>query len=474
VIGIKLKNGRGIRLTKKILFVIPPIENSILTAPYGILSIISYINKDNQYDIKVSTSNLIKTLVDFSPDYVGISVLFDSNFSYLKNIAPTIKENLPNCVLLVGGGLATSMYDMLLKEIPCIDFVCYGEGEIPIKRLLEGGSSPAWVTKESLRNNILPKHDFIEDLDEIPIINFDYIDLKKYNNRSPAMTPKIPNKVEMNIHTSRGCPFNCIFCSNGKIHGKKIRYMSMEKVEETINSYIKNGMNTLLIEDDNFLINKDRALKILDLVSKYKVNVIFPNGLSVRGINDDICKAFSKAKVEVIPLAIESGSNFVLREIMDKPLTKEEIPKAVALLRKYNIRVHAFIIIGLPNELDEHRLETLEFLINLGIDWVYIFIAIPITGSRLYDYCKEKGYLIGNFSDYNTSVCNIKAPGVNPTKIEEYRQHMIILINFVYNYNLLNKKYSVCLPYFLDASTKYDHAIANYMVSKVSKLLKGV
>jgi radical SAM superfamily enzyme YgiQ (UPF0313 family) len=458
-------------LAKKILFVIPPNENSILTAPYGILSIISYI-KDNQYDIKVSTSDdLIKTLRDFSPNYVAVSVLFDSNFYYLKTIAPIIKETLPNCVLVVGGGLATSMYDMLLKEISCIDVVCYGEGEIPLKKLLEGNSSPALVTKESIRNNILPKYEFIEDLDEIPIINFDYIDLKKYNNRSPAMTPKIANKVEMNIHTSRGCPFNCVFCSNGKIHGKKIRYMSIEKVEETINSYIKNGMNTLLIEDDNFLINKDRALKILDLVSKYKVNVIFPNGLSVRGINDDICKAFRKAKIEVIPLAIESGSNFVLREIMDKPLTKEEIPKAVALLRKYNIRIHAFIIIGLPNELDEHRLETLEFLINLGIDWAYIFIAVPITGSRLYDYCKEKGYLIGNFSDYNTSICNIKAPGVNPTKIEEYRQHMIMLINFVYNYNLLNKNYSICLPYFLEAFRKYGHAIAQYMVSKVKRCL---
>lgn len=505
---------------KKILFIIPPSSSfedfnpknpiskmPVSTAPYGILSLITYINKDKKkydaqiidcnqiildilqnsddnYDFKgIIIENIKSSIANFKPHYVGISVLFNSNFSHLKYIAPAIKEFYPECVLIVGGGLATNMYSTLLEEIPCIDALCHGEGEIPLKKLLESENeeditslSSAWITKKTIKNNLIPQGEFINDLDDIPIIDFNYIDIKKYNNRSPALIDTFDDKkssiskIELSIHTSRGCPFNCVFCSNGKIHGKKIRYMSTKRVKETIKHYIDNyNMNVLLIEDDNFLSKKDRALEILKTIKDFNIKVEFPNGVAVYGINDDIVQAFDEAGVEVVPLAIESGSDYVLQKIIQKPLKIEQIPKAVNSLKKFKIRVHAFIVIGFPNEFDEHRKETFDMLLNLGIDWAYIFIAIPIAGSRLYEICEKQGYLLNkDYDNYHMAKCNIKAPGVDPEKIEKEAYYMNIVINFIANSNYKSGNHNICLPYFLHVVKKYpNHAIAHYMLSEI-------
>lgn len=461
---------------KKILFIIPPCFDNVISTPhYGILSLISYINKDHKYDVRIIDLNKTSLNIDdnFKPDYVGISALFDSNFPHLKHIISTIKEFYPESILFVGGGFATSMYNMLMEEIPEIDYICYGEGEIPLKELLEGNmSSPAWISKDSIKNNIIPKHNFIKNLDEIPIIDFSYINIKDYNNRSPTLidtgNKKKDDKVEINIHTSRGCPFNCIFCSNSNIHGKKIRYMSNDKVRETIKYYIDNyNMNVLLIEDDNFLFKKERALEILRIIKDFNIRVEFPNGVAVNKIDDDISKAFYDAGVRVITLAVESGSDYILK-IIQKPLKKEQIPKAVESLKKYGIRVHVFVIIGFPNEFDKHRKETYNMLLELEVDWVHIFIAIPITGSRLYEICEKEGYFSNkDYNNFLSNKCNIKAPGVDPEKIKEEAFYMGMVINYILNSNYKKGNYDTCLAYFQNIAKRYpNNAVVHYMLYK--------
>ena len=498
----------------KILFIIPPYSSfddyhpkdptsklPIFTAPYGILSLISYLNKDKKYDAQiidcnhiilnvlqnfednydfkeVILKNIINRIREYNPKIIGISALFNSNYPHLKYLAPAIKENFPESLLVVGGGLATNMYNTIFEEIPIIDALCYGEGEIPLTKLFESEStddisslSRAWITKRSLNNSIFPQSEYIDDLDEIPIINFDYIDLELYNNRSPTLIDifddKNEVKIEMSIHTSRGCPFNCVFCSNGKIHGKKMRFMSIKRIKETIIVYIeKYKMNVLLIEDDQFLFKKDRVLEILRIIKDFKIKVEFPNGLAVSGIDDDISELFFEAGVQVVPLAIESGSDYILQKIMQKPLKKEQIYTAVKSLKKYNIRVHAFIIIGFPNEFDEHRKETLDMLLDVGVDWAYIFIAIPIAGSKLFEICEDAGYLLNkDYSNYQMGKCNIKAPGVDPEQIEKEAYYMNIVVNFIANYNYRIKKYELVEEYFLNVVNKYpNHAIAHRML----------
>jgi len=506
-------------LNNKILFIIPPYlpfdeykpskvgqKLPTLTPPYGVLSIISYINQNKEYNIEIldlnyeilNTPNLevnkyqeyiinivtIK-LKSFDPKYICISALFNTSFPHMKYLCPIIKEILPENILIIGGGLATNLYEDLFTEISCIDILCYGEGELPFKKLLDDKEnkqvheiSKSLITKKSLKLNIKPEYDFIYNLDDIPIINFTYINLKKYNGRS--YVDKDSNKIEVSIHTSRGCPYNCCYCSNYIVHGKKIRIMSNERFLETIKYYINNyKMNTLLIEDDHFLANKERALYLLEEIRKLNINIEFPNGIAVFKIDEEIAKALADTKIKLLPLAIESGSEYVLHKIINKPLKKEQIYKAVKLLKKYNIRLHAFIVIGFPNEYDKHRKETLDLLLDIGIDWAHIFIVVPIAGSRLYQQCKDNGYLLTtDYNKYTVSNCNIKAPGVKPEQIEEYAQYMNLIVNFLENTNYKNNRYDICLPYFQNVVNHYpSHAIAHYMLYKIyikSKILNNI
>jgi radical SAM superfamily enzyme YgiQ (UPF0313 family) len=482
----------------KIIFIIPPYlpfdeyhpqkagqKLPTLTPPYGVLSIISYINQNNKYDIEILDINYIlingknifqeqiineikEKLTTFKPKYICISALFNTCFPHLKYIANTCKETIPNCTLLVGGGLATNLYDDIFAEIMEVDAICYGEGELPFKKLLELQESCAWVTRDTLNKGIIPQYDFIEDLDEIPIIDFSYIDLKKYNGRS-YIDKDNKNKIEVSIHTSRGCPFNCCYCANGTVHGKKIRRMSEKMVLDTIRHYVDEyHVDILMIEDDHFLADKSRAIHLLSAIKDFRINVEFPNGIAVFQIDEDIARALGACKVRVLPLAIESGSNHVLKDIINKPLRKEQVFKAVAELKKYDIRLHAFVIIGFPFETDEDRTESLNILLDTQIDWAHIFIVVPIAGSRLYKQCSESGYLLTNdYNQYTVSKCNIKAPGVDPANIETYAYYMNVVVNYMQNSNFRNGKYNICKSYFENVVKHYpNQAIAHYMLYK--------
>ena len=498
-------------MKEQILFIIPPHgaydtytpkgpgqKKYFLTPPYGALSILSYISKGkdregiifdcNKFilgyaeegDLEAQTINAIEmAILMVQPRYICISALFNTSFPHMK-MTGYFKEHYPEIVICVGGGLATNLYKELLEEFPAIDAICFGEGEIPMKKLLESDTpvkdlhklSLAWVTRDSLAEGVSPKHNMVYDLDEIPLIDFSYIEIEKYNGRSYIDKDSSKGKVEVSIHTSRGCPFNCVFCANGRLHGKKVRMMTVERVIETIRHYKEEyGMTILIVEDDHFLNNKERALAILKYAEENDITVEFPNGVAVYRIDRDIAKALADAKVKVVVLAIESGSDYVLKELIDKPLRTKKIKEAVEILREFNIRIHVFVVIGLPGEMDEHRTETLDFLVHLDIDWAYIFIATPIVGSRLYTICKENGYLIDDkYDNHVVSKCNIRAPGVDPKEIEEYAYYMNTIVNFIFNSNVLNERFDVAREYFQNVVKSYPtQAIAYYMLSKIAE-----
>ena len=245
--------------------------------------------------------------------------------------------------------------------------------------------------------------------------------------------------------------------------------MSVEKVIQDV-AKMKNdyGATVLLIEDDNFLADKQRAKEILRELEKFQLRIEFPNGLAVYGVDDDIGQLLKSAGVSVVSLAIESGSDHVLKNIIDKPLRVEMINEKVQILRDNGILVHAFIVIGLPGEMDEHRQETIDMLKGVGVDWVHIAIAIPIVGSRLYDICVENDYLVNtDFKNHIISKANIQAPGVDPSQIEEIAYKMNLLINFVNNYNMTHGQFERAAQYFKKVAEKYpEHAFAHYYLAK--------
>lgn len=501
---------------RKMLFIIPPFFNindyisnevksslPVLEIPYGVLSISSYVKKHSGFkiDIEIVDLNLEiykicsenkeldvesliteiigKSILRFKPQIVGISALFNTCYSYLELISNTIKQNDKSIISIIGGGLATNLYENILENFPVIDAVSYGEGEIPICELLSAndmneylreGLSEAWITRETLKNKVKPKNIVVKNLDEIPFFDYSLINLEMYRGREIDKVNGEIGLKQLPIHTSRGCPFNCIFCASSSVHGKKVRFMSVGKVIEEVEKMIKlYNIKVLAIEDDHFLVDKERAKAILTKLKEFNIRIEFPNATAVYSIDDEISNLLKEAGTTTISLAVESGSDYVLRDIINKPLKTSMVKGAVDSLRKSGINVHANFIIGFPGELEEHRDETIKLIQSVGLDWCYFFIAIPIAGSRLYKLCKENGYLIKeSFSDYVTSKCNIKTPEIDPEYIENKAYSMNLQVNFVNNYNVLIGNYNKAASYFENIATKYvEHAFAHYYLALV-------
>jgi radical SAM superfamily enzyme YgiQ (UPF0313 family) len=498
---------------RKVLFVIPPYFNaadyldksraSVLpafTIPYGILSMEAYLTRycSNLAEIRLIDLNLtLKRLVeersvenyenifnaeltavlaDFRPDIVGISALFNSSFGYIQSLAAAVKDFDPGMLTIAGGGLPSAAFKLMLEKCPAIDAICKGEGELPLKELIDSDdpqevirSHRSWVDRASAAKGKQPGHSFIDNLDDIPQMNYAMVDLNDYNNRGIDKRYVDMPKREMAIHTSRGCPFLCVFCSNPSLHGRDVRFMSIDRIIRDVTRMRDEfGMTVLLVEDDHFFHDKERAKTLLRELAALGIRLEFPNGVAVYAIDEEVAELFAKAGVSAVALAVESGSDHVLNNIIKKPLKKKLIRPAVEALRKFNVRSHVFIVTGLPGEQDEHRAETLEMLIENGFDWVHVYLAIPIFGSRLYDICVENGYIENtNADNFVATKSVIRAPGVDPVKLEAYAYEAQLRVNFINNYNMKIGRFDVAIDYMKNVVQKYpDHAFGHLYIAR--------
>lgn len=497
---------------ERILFVIPPYCNvddysgntraNVLppfTIPYGLLSLDAYLAKRCVRPVMLSvldlnlplkraieagaTAGLIdrfqqllrQAMQDFRPAIVGISALFNISFRYVGELAATAKAAAPDCLVVAGGGLPSAAYQQVLELCPGVDAICKGEGEMPMAALIDTQdrqalleNHPSWITRQGLTCGKTPAHTFVQDLDDIPMLDYAIIDLDEYNNRSIDKRYIGQKKREMAIHTSRGCPFECVFCSNPSLHGRKVRAMSVTRVAEDVRIMKeRHGLTVLLIEDDHFFFDRERAKNILRALAPLDIRIEFPNGVAVYGIDEEVAELFALAGVSTVALAVESGSDYVLNKIIKKPLKTSIVKDRVAMLRRHRVQCHVFIVLGLPGETAEHRQETLDLLLDVGFDWAHIFCAVPVFGSRLHEICVENGYIEQtSFLDHVNTKSVIRSPGIDPVEIEKTAYDMNLLANFVHNHNMRVGNCETALRYFDNVVAKYpDHAFGHHCLA---------
>jgi radical SAM superfamily enzyme YgiQ (UPF0313 family) len=249
--------------------------------------------------------------------------------------------------------------------------------------------------------------------------------------------------------------------------------MSIDKVVDEVRRMKDQfGLTVLMIEDDHFFHDVSRAKEILRRMIELEIRIEFPNGVAVYAIDDEVASLFKQAGVSTVALAVESGSDYVLNHIIKKPLKKRLIRPAVEALRRHGVLTHVFIVIGLPEEMPVHRQETLDMLIDVGFDWIHVYCAIPIFGSRLYDICADNGYIENsNQLDFINTKSVIRAPGVDPDEIGNMAYQMNLMVNFVNNHNVKLGNYATAIKYFTNVCDKYpDHAFAHYFVARTYRL----
>lgn len=337
------------------------------------------------------------------PDIVGISGL---TMEYGKNahkLAQLTKEVSKDIITVIGG-----IYPTLLPQIAMndnnIDYVVLGEGEnrLPelIKKLrteqsLDGLDGFAYRVKDKVK--ILPVVNYIQNLDEVPFPDYSKVDVSRYfNHVNKGSVVNLPQYFPYaDTITSRGCAFKCVFCSSQAINGPKIRYRSaknvLEEIDILVNMY---GIRHITFNDDNFNLDKRRVKDILNGLIEREYGISWKTvNAAVYALDNEILELMKKSGAYQIFLAIESGNQDVLTNIIKKPLDLKKVRGIVDKCKRVGLQTGGMFIIGLPGETWDQIRQTLEYAYQLDLDYTMINIATPLPCTELYDIAHEKGYL---------------------------------------------------------------------------------
>jgi len=358
-----------------------------------------------------------REIKNFNPDTVGITASTQLIYEAIK-IAKITKENNPNCLTVIGGPHVTYLPTETLEECQSIDVVVRGEGERTFLELLET-KREKWgeVKGITFRSNgkIINNEDraFIENLDEIPFPAYHLLPMEKYKIYGHVVKEWINGQPFGGVLTSRGCPYECAFCSS-KTLGKKWRTRSPENIIEEIKILKdKYGRREIEFLDDSFTVSEERTLDICKLIKEEGLDISWYCSTRVDRFTKKIAHAIHGSGCHSVFFGLESGVQENL-DFLNKGFKLEQSKKAVKLAKKEKINAIAFFIIGLPQDNRKKIIETIKFARKLNPKFAIFHQLTPMPGTKVFKMAEENNlFLTKDWSKYITmSDPVIKIPNI--------------------------------------------------------------
>ncbi len=372
--------------------------------PIGIISIASYLEQKG-HDIKVidpmvdrlGKNKLRKIIKDNKFDLIGIPVFTNTvidtyaTVNFCKKVSPKSK-------IVVGGVHATVLPTQTLKECSAIDYLVVGEGELTLDELLKAIEKKrpsfrkikglAFRTKEG-KIIVNERRELIKNLDLLPPPAYHLLDMSKYVPH-PTQYKVLPN---FPVIAQRGCPFNCAFCGAQSVHGRQIRFKSVEnlikEIELLINKY---GARGIYFQDSTFTVNRNYVAKLCQEIINRKLKFYWEINTRVDCLDTELLSLMKKAGLWMIAFGLESGNQTSL-DLLNKRISLAQIEKAVKMTRKKGIATLSSWILGLPGESEDMIKKTIQFAKRIGTELALFYLPIPYPGTDLIAICEKDGGL---------------------------------------------------------------------------------
>lgn len=344
------------------------------------------------------------------PDIVGIANPFTCQTDNAIKVANAVKEVDPAILTVVGGPHVTVVPAEFLEEAKSVDIAVIGEGEytmLDIASFFEGHKDIDNAQGIAYRKNntivLNQPRPFIKNLDKLPYPAYHLVDMEQYLEPKNIEYRSFKERA-ISMVTSRGCPFNCCFCSVHLHMGKMFRAHSanyvVNHIEHVINKY---RVKTIFFEDDNLTFDLKRFEMICDKIIEkgLKFKWETPNGIRADYLTLSLLKKMKKSGCQSVFFGIESGDQYVLDNVIGKSLRLKDVVKVAKMCKDIGLKTGAFYIIGFPGEKKENMLRTVELALRLKREFdvgMHLFFATPSYGTRLYEECKRKGYIKGDLS----------------------------------------------------------------------------
>jgi anaerobic magnesium-protoporphyrin IX monomethyl ester cyclase len=383
-------------------------------------------------------NNFEAELIDCRPDYISLEKLNKKNtpdvgLVVVQTSTPSIEDDIlsaeflkksnPKIKTVLVGPHPTIYYAEILEKNQLIDIVALGEYDYTILDIAKAIEENKSI--ESIKGIAFKKdgkavktnsREPISDLDEMPFPARRFLPVEKY------YSPLFSARPSLRLVSSRGCPFQCTFCSWPQtMYGRKVRLRKPEKVVDEIEEMInKFGAKELYFDDDTFGAIPEHAISICNEILKRKIKIPWICMGRVDRINDKVLQKLSESGCRVIKYGVESGSAEILKNIK-KGITPEQIEKAFTLTKKHKIQSYATVIFGLPGETKETIKETVKFVNRINPDFVQFSIATPYPGTEFFEQAQKNNWLIAkNWNEWDSiDKSVIEYPDLKKEKIEE-------------------------------------------------------
>jgi len=353
----------------------------------------AYANNKYLSELFSWRSLVLNRLKEFAPDLIGFSV-FTSNYQWALQMAGEIKRNM-DVPIIFGGVHATLVPEVVVKEV-AVDMVCVGEGEMPLLELLRGLKDKnrnyavrnIWF-KESgrvIRNEIRPLN---QDLDYLPFPDREalYAQLPRSYSKYPIML------------TSHGCPYRCTYCANNAIaqvykdKGSYLRRRSpnsvMAELKEIKSRY---APKYILFMDDLFTFNRGW---LADFALSYAKDIGLPYSCltHTRFLDKEVCTLLKLSHCNLVLLGLQSGCEWIRREILDRPESNEEYRKAVRFLKDAKLKFSLDNILNIPFDTPDTIKESFGFYNELRPNMIHSFNLAYFPNTKIIEHGIRAGAL---------------------------------------------------------------------------------
>lgn len=345
--------------------------------PIYAFSILASIAQERGFEVSLidlrqlkSDDELFQALRRSDSDIVAISVQTPS-FDIACKVA-AIAKGLGKTT--IGGGIHATVAPEDFEANNEWDHVLLGEAEVSFPQLLENLVSGK-RSEKMICGEILP------DLDKLPL---------------PYYFPEWKNRYRLtySIEIARGCPGRCTYCVSGeKKFFKKIRFRSIDHVMRELDSaYERFNFDHLLFLDVCASNNPKYFLELLDRIASKYSHISITTQERVDSFNENIAQLLARFKGSMVWFGFESASDRMLKFI-NKEVNPEKGVMAAALCRKYNLKIGANVLVGVPTETENDIQMTYDYMKRIKPDMLFCNILSPFPGTKINEYCREHGLM---------------------------------------------------------------------------------
>ncbi len=370
------------------------------------------INEDMGFGLDLA--RIKEDLTAFAPDLVAFSIV-TNQYRFAREIARDVKDYCD--APIVCGGIHPTMDPEGVLGEDCFDYVCVGEGERALVELadaLDGGRPTSEIeniwTKSNgsiIRNKVRP----FAALESLPRKDYDIFDFQKMIDAKNGW---------VGVMSSRGCPFSCTYCFNHRLRElykcdlgcstSQLNYIRrhpvgevIEELEALLASY--ENIETIIFDDDLFTMDKE-YLKSFCEEYRSRIGVPFVCNAHVRAFDEEAAGCLKEAGCRIVKFGLESGSERVRREILNRRMSNEDIERAFETAQGFGLHTSAFVMIGFPHETIGEINETIELLARIKPGRFRWSIFFPYINTRAYEIARDDGFIdferlesLTNFTD---------------------------------------------------------------------------